>query len=321
MLAGHIHAPKQIKLIDVPEPTLKDADGSEEEIIFQPELACLCGSDLPFFEGGYEEFAPQVGQSLHEMIGTVVETNGDRFRPGDKVLCVPTHHFGLYERFRVSARQAIPLDPRPPRDEALMAQPLGTVICALKKLPPVLDQDVAVVGQGPMGQLFCLALKHQGARRIIAIDPLEDRLEVSGKMGATDVIPLHQEDPVARVRHLTGGAMADVVVEVVGHREQALNLCVDLCRPHGRLLSFGVPTRVIDGIRWGDLFWKNLTVHTSVGPSFERDFPLAMQWIAERRVNVSPIITHRKSIHNIQDAFELFLAREDGVLKVLLDFD
>ncbi len=48
-------------------------------------------------------------------------------------------------------------------------------------------------------------------------------------------------DPVEAVRELTEGRMADLVIEVVGHQDQALNLCIDLCGQGGRLLYFGVP--------------------------------------------------------------------------------
>ena len=67
------------------------------EILFQPELACLCGSDLLFFDGDFPEHQAEIGQSLHEMIGRVVETNGSKFKTGDRVLCVPVDHFGFYE--------------------------------------------------------------------------------------------------------------------------------------------------------------------------------------------------------------------------------
>ena len=67
------------------------------------------------------------------MIGRVVETNGEKFAVGDRVLCVPIEHFGFYERFPVSEARAIPVDPRPPEDQALLAQPLGTVLYGLKK--------------------------------------------------------------------------------------------------------------------------------------------------------------------------------------------
>lgn len=323
MLAGQIYAPGKIRLVGAPEPTLEPAmegGNGSGDIIFQPELACLCGSDLLFFDGDYEEYPPQLGHSLHEMIGTVVATNGQRFQRGDRVLCVPVNQEGLFERFRVSEERAIPLDPRPREEEALLAQPLGTVIYALKKLPCLIDWDVAVVGQGPMGQLFCAALRNLGAREVIAIDRLASRLQTSPRMGATAVIDAQQEDPVAAVRRITGGAMADLVIEAVGHRDQALNLCIDLCRPQGHILFFGVPRERIDGVAWRKLFLKNACIHTSVNPDFRRDFPLAMRWIAERRLDVSPIITHRFPLAEIQTAFDTFRQRRDGALKVFIDF-
>jgi threonine dehydrogenase-like Zn-dependent dehydrogenase len=323
LLAGQIFAPGRIRLIEAPEPTLvggpEGANGAGE-IIFQPELACLCGSDLLFFDGDYPEYPPQLGHSLHEMIGRVVQTNGTRFRAGDRVLCVPVNQEGLFERFRVSEQRAIPLDPRPPVEQALLAQPLGTVIYALKKLPNLIDWDVAVVGQGPIGQMFCATLRNLGAREVIAIDRLESRLKTSPRMGATAVVDAAREDPVEAVRRITGGLMADLVIEAVGHRDQALNLCIELCRLNGHILFFGVPRQQIDGISWRDLWLKNLCVHTSVNPDFVRDFPLAMRWISEGRVDLAPIITHRFPLAEIQTAFETFRDRKDGALKVFIDF-
>lgn len=320
MLAGRITDPGRIELVEVPEPELSPSTDGGGEIVFQPECACLCGSDLPFFERSDDSFVPEVGHSLHEMIGTVVETSGSRFSVGERVLCVPVEQRGLFERFAVDEQRAIHLDRRVPGEHALIAQPLGTVLFALKKLPGVLDQDVAVVGQGPIGQLFCATLRNLGARRIIAVDKLQSRLEHSRGFGATSVICSDRDDPVSAVRDLTEGQMVDVVIEAVGHHEQALNLCVDLCRQAGRILYFGVPPVCLDGVRWRDLFKKNITVHTSVDPDFRRDFPLAMQWIGEGRLDVANLITHRYPLKEIQTAFETFRDRTDGALKVLVEF-
>lgn len=317
MLAGIIDEKRQVRLLDIDEPKL---DGTPGQILFQPELACLCGSDLPYFVGQTPEFPGALGQSLHEMIGTVLETTGDRFQAGDRVLCVPTKHFGLWERFVTSDEQAIALDPRATDDEALLAQPLGTVIFAMRKLPNVLGKDVAVVGQGPMGQLFCATLRNLGARNIIAIDKLGDRLAVSPSMGANHVINSSEEDVQAAVAKATDGKMADIVVEAVGHDDQVFNLCTDLCQDGGRILFFGVPPEKIDGLLWRKLFWKNIEVTTSVGPDFSVDFPLAMQWVAEGRIDVKPIITHRFPLEGIQEAFETFVDRREGALKVFIDF-
>ena len=146
MFAGLITAPRRIELVDAPLVTLPDSsDGGGNQILFRPQLGCLCGSDLPFFEQT-GEYTVELGHSLHEIIGTVVATNGCRFQEGDTVLAVPEDQRGMFEQFVVDEDRAIPLDSRVTIEQALMAQPLGTVICALKKLPGVLDQDVAVVG-------------------------------------------------------------------------------------------------------------------------------------------------------------------------------
>jgi threonine dehydrogenase-like Zn-dependent dehydrogenase len=316
MLAGDIYAPEKIRLIDVPEMSL-DRPG---EILLQVELACLCGSDLLFYEGTYPEFAIEIGHSLHEMIGTVLETTGERFRPGDRVLCVPINQRGLFERFTVTEQRAIPLATNVPEDQALLAQPLGTVIYALRKLPNLIDQNVAIVGQGPIGQLFAAAVRNLGAREIIAIDLLESRLATSPRMGATAVVNASQEDPVEATQRILGGQLADLVIEAVGHREQALNLCTSLCRKFGSILFFGVPRKQVDELHWYDLFRKNLTVYTSVEPDFTRDFPLAMRWISEGRIDVAPIITHRFPLAQIQESFETFRHRRDGALKVFVEF-
>lgn len=316
MFAGQIYAPGKIRLVDAPPPKL-DAPG---QIIFQPELACLCGSDLLYFEADYPEYPPVLGHSLHEMIGRVVETSGSRFQAGARVLCVPVNQEGLFERFRVSEDRAIPLDPRPADDEALLAQPLGTVLYALKKLPSLIDLDVAIVGQGPIGQMFTAAVRNLGARQVIALDKLESRLAVSPRMGATATVDVTRENPVAAVERLTEGALADVVIEAVGHREQALSLCIDLARRGGRILYFGVPEEKLDRVPWRALMVKNLTVHCSINPDFARDFPLAMRWIAEKRIDLRPVITHRFPLERIQEAFELFHQRREGCLKVFIDF-
>jgi threonine dehydrogenase-like Zn-dependent dehydrogenase len=318
VLAGRIVERGRIALVEVEEPSLPAS--SAGEIIFQPEIGCLCGSDRPYFDSAGRSYPLEPGLSLHEIVGTVTATSGTRFRPGDRVLAVPIEHRGFFERFRLSEGRAIPIDPRVPLDVAVLAQPLGTVIHALKKLPPILDMDVAVVGQGPIGQIFSAVLRSLGANEVIAIEPVAARLQMGPRMGATAAIDPSREDPAAAVERITRGRMADLVIEAVGHEDQALDLCVRLARKGGRILFFGVPEEGIESARWRDLFFKNLTVHTSVDPDFSRDFPLAMRWLAEGRIDLAPLITHRFPLREAQKAHETFRDRTDGALKVLLRF-
>lgn len=317
MLAGQIFSRGDLRLVEVPEPVL---DGTPGAVLFQIELACLCGSDLPYFQEPQPSYPLPPGMSLHEMVGRVVATTGKKFRPGDRVLAVPEEQRGLFQRFVLSEERVMPLDPRRPPEEMLLAQPLGTVIFAARKLPSLLDQDVAIVGQGPMGLLWTAVCRNLGAREVMALDRVPARLELSQTMGATRVVDVDRSDPVQAVAEATGGRMADVVVEAVGHVDQALNLCVKLCRQGGRILYFGVPDDYLDRVAWRELFYKNITVHTSVRPDFTRDFQLAMRWIAEGRLSVRPLVTHRMPLSRISDAFRLFGERRDGAVKVQVEF-
>ncbi|MGC1272699.1 MAG: zinc-binding dehydrogenase [Planctomycetaceae bacterium] len=320
MFAGSIPQPGRIELVDVPEPPWPPPDDFGPAILFRPELACLCGSDLPYFEKCEVRYPPGIGHSLHEMVGGVLATTGMRFQRGDRVLAVPVDQKGLFERFVVSEQRAIRLSPGVPDDRLVIAQPFGTVLYALRKQPALAGKTVAVVGQGPIGQLFNLALRELGVARIIGLDRDPKRIVRSRAHGATDAVCTSETDAIEAVRDLTSGRLADLVIEAVGHAAQTLNLCIDLVRPHGRLLVFGVPPATIDSVRWRDLFVKNITVHTSVNPDFDVDFPTAMQWISEARIDVSGLLTHRFPLTELQTAFETFREHRDGALKVIVEF-
>jgi threonine dehydrogenase-like Zn-dependent dehydrogenase len=171
-----------------------------------------------------------------------------------------------------------------------------------------------------MGQLMNASLRNMGARHVIGIDLLESRLKTSPKMGATATVCNAKNDPVAAVKAILNGNLADIVIECVGHADQQFDQCISLCKHSGRILVFGVPPKSIDSQNWRDLFFKSITVHTSVNPDFRRDFPLAMQWIREGRINVAPIITHTFPLARLQEAFELFRDRRDGAIKVIVNF-
>jgi threonine dehydrogenase-like Zn-dependent dehydrogenase len=98
---------------------------------------------------------------------------------------------------------------------------------------------------------------------------------------------------------LLHGELPEIVIEAVGHRAQALNGAIELTRPFGQILYFGVPAHLIDGVKLRTALFKNLVITTSLHPDFERTFPLAMQWIAEGRVNLKPLITHRFPLSQI----------------------
>lgn len=323
MKAVQIVGRRQLAFLDVPEPTLKD--GPPDTIKVRLERACLCGSDSPFFDLDHGDAYPLLlGQSIHECLGTVVESTSDRFEPGDFVLALPPQkHSGLVQYMVTPAGNAVHL-PREgiSKDQILMTQPLGTVIWALQKLGNLLDLDTVVIGQGPMGLLFSHMLSNLGARTVIALDKFDYRLEAGRKMRATHTVNVTREDPAAAVAEITGGKMADLVVEVVGHSDVAVDLAVDLVRHLGTVLFFGVPdTETFDNFPIGPMFRKNVTFVNSVGPDVIPNFSLARDLIAQGRVDVSPMITHTFAFQDLHQAYETFVERRDGAIKVLIDYE
>jgi len=317
--AAQIVAPQTIELVEAPRPDPQEA--GPDHVLVRVELGTLCGSDLPFFQREFPSYPLPPGLSLHECVGTVVASTSPRFREGDRVLAFPLKQWGLGEYFLASAHATAPLPEFEPLEVILLAQPLGTIIWAFRKLGNLLHAHTVVLGQGPMGLLLDHFLSNLGAKTVIGLDLLDYRLEIAReKMRATHTVNVTREDPVEAVRELTGGEMADLVVEAVGHNLETLNTCIDLVRPGGTILAFGVPDEEIYPLRFKELFYRNLTLVCSVTPEAAKDYPLAMDMIMQGRIEVRPLLTHRLPWTQAQRAFEMFLHKQDGVLKVVLDF-
>lgn len=321
MRAGQIVAPRRAVIVEVPEPSL--ADEPPGMIKVRVERACLCGSDIPWFAQDHKQHYPlPLFESIHECLGTVVESTSDQFAEGDLVLALPPHHSGLREYFCVPEDQAIHL-PRGamPLEELLMAQPLGTVIWACQRLGNLLDLDTVVVGQGPIGLLFSHMLSNLGARTVTGMDKLDYRLATAHKMRATHTVNVDQQDPVAAVREITGGKMADVVFEVVGHQMETLDLCIKLAKPRGTMVAFGVPDEPFHPrFPYNLFFQQNLALVAAVGAQVVANYSLARDMILQGRIDVSPLVTHILPLSEVQTAYELFVDRKDGAIKVVLDY-
>ena len=342
MKAAQIVAPRTFEIVDVEEPTLNGAPRGMIKV--RLVRAAICGSDIPLFSydlaaqsnasggdllgpivefDGANPYPLRPGQSMHECVGTVVESTSSKFKEGDFVLAEPPAFDGAAQFFCTGEGDAIllPRDRVPP-EQIVIAQPLGTVIWAFQKLGSLVDVNAVVVGQGPMGLLISHMLSNLGARSIIGVDKLDYRLEISRKMRTTHTINMDKEDPVTAVREMTNGKMADIVFEAVGHQTETVGLCMELVRNLGTLVAFGVPdVAVYENFPYAQFYRKNLTLIGSVGPDVIPNFSLARDMIVQGRIDVSPIVTHVLPFDKVQRAYELFADRKDGAVKVVLDYD
>ena len=251
----------------------------------------------------------------------MVESDSPRFRPGDSVLSIPPDQRGLSEYFLADAAMTVPLPEFEHRERLILGQPLGTIIWAARKLPNLIDRDVVVIGQGPIGLLWDQLLANMGARRVIALDRIDYRLAAAKTMHATHTVHVDRDDVEGTVLDLTDGQGADVVIEAVGHQHETIDMAVRLAKSHGTVLLFGVPDEEVYPVPVWAIFRKNLNVIGSVHPNVQRDLPLALDMIRDGRINVAPLITHRYKLFEAAEAFDLAISRRDEPIKVLLQRD
>lgn len=320
MKAAQVVARHRIEIVEVEAPSL-DAE-AEGSLLVRPLLSGICGTDMPQFDlpRTDAEYPLNPGMTVHECIGVVGDSRSSRFREGDEVLALPRGHGALAECYVSHEAVAVPVVPGWPREQLLMAQPLGTVIWAMRKLGNLLGKDAVVVGQGPNGLLIAHMLSNLGVRTIVATDLHDYRLEVSKLMRATHTVNPQRDDPGEVVMDLTNGRGADLVVEAVGHQVESINQCLKMVRRGGTVLAFGVPDDKVYAFRYREFFRRNITLIGTVVPEPQKDFPLAMDMIVQGRIGVTPLITHRLEFEQAQRGLELACNKEDGAIKVLFEY-
>ena len=228
MKSARIISPGRFEVFD--EKTPSPGDG---KLLVRLLRAAICGSDLPYFSRSFDStkypFPP--GYPGHECMGVVEESHNGSFKPGDRVMYYPTFLEG-YREYHLADPSRLQKLPRDfDMNLLVMTQLLGAVAHCAFRIDRPYNRTVAIMGQGPVGLLFTSLMKNFGARRVIAVDPLEYRLGVARRMGADHTVNPEREDLTAAVSEMTDGAMADIVIEAYGQDVQVINACFDIARP------------------------------------------------------------------------------------------
>jgi threonine dehydrogenase-like Zn-dependent dehydrogenase len=314
-----------IQCVETPIPEIGD-----NQVLVKTHMASICGSDLHVvcFGAGLRNPLPcKHGYPGHEGIGEIVASNHPNVTVGQRVLCFPDASVseGFSEYQRMDGRYVLPLPETTVSDaELLMAQQLGTVIFAARQRPvDVVGRTILVLGQGSAGLFWTYWLKRNGAARVIAADLSDTRLAVSTAYGADVTLNVGEVDIFEAIEELTGEG-PDYVVEAVG-RKETLFQSIDLVRPDGDLMWFGLPdTDDSVQISFAKFFRKRLTASSTYGAQQEGDslsFKAALDLISGGHIDVTPLLSHIYPIEEITTAFSV--ANDpvpEGALKVSLTF-
>ncbi|MCO7631665.1 NAD(P)-dependent alcohol dehydrogenase [Pseudomonas guariconensis] len=177
---------------------------------------------------------------------------------------------------------------------------------------------VVVFALGPIGLCAVAGARLMGATTIIGVDSIAPRMAVARQLGATHVVDFKQGDVVEQIMALTDGRGVDVAIEALG-TQATFESALRVLRPGGTLSSLGVyasDLRIpLDGFAAG---LGDYSIVTTLCPGGKERMRRLMQVVASGHVDLSPLVTHRFKLDDIEAAYELFAHQRDGVMKVAI---
>ena len=349
MRANVFHGPNNIRVEEVPRPRARAG-----EAIIRITLTTICGTDLHILRG---EYPVKPGLVIgHEPVGVIEElgegvtgyTIGDRVLVGAITPCgqcraclsaqwaqcghgegveaIGGWRFGntingaQAEYLLVPNAQAnlakIP-DNLSDEQVVLLADIASTGFSGAESANIRIGDTVVVFAQGPIGLCATAGAKLMGASFIIGVESDPVRVKMSKQMGADVVLDPREVDLVSEIKKLTSGG-ADVAIEALGTQTTFEN-CLRCLRPGGTLSSLGVYSGKLqmpyDAFAAGLGDYK---IVTTLCPGGKERMRRLMSLVQSKRFDPTPLITHRFTLDNIVEAYDLFGSRRDGVLKIAI---
>jgi S-(hydroxymethyl)glutathione dehydrogenase/alcohol dehydrogenase len=224
------------------------------------------------------------------------------------------------------------------RDEQVLflSDILPTGYCAIEWADLKPGETVAVFGCGPVGLMAQKVARLKGAKRVFGVDLVPERLRMAAMAAGSETIDCGSEDPVERIREMTGGRGADVCVDAVGletHRSMlkkvsnAIHLqrgsittledCLSAVRRGGRVTVVGVYGGVYDNFPLGQMLDKGITLRTGQALVHGHIDEL-MKLVEMGALVLDDIITHPLPLSEAPRAYDIFNRKEEGCVKVVL---
>jgi L-iditol 2-dehydrogenase len=332
MKAMRYYAPQDIRLEEVKIPKI-----GPDEILVKVKAALTCGTDVKMYKRDYPLVKPPLIFG-HEFAGIIsdVGSNITQFKNDQRVVAASSapcnicyfckigkpnlcEHLsetligfsldGAYaEYIRIPApivkQNTYELPDHVTFEEAALLEPLACVVNGNDVANIKIGDTVVVIGAGPIGLMQIQLAKIKGATNVICIDLKDERLKIASELGADVTINSSKEDQVNRVKELTNGLGADVVIEAVG-LPKTWELAVDITRKAGTTVFFGgCPpgakiTLDAQRIHYGDLTIKGIFHHTPL--SVKRAYKLIIKGSFKGR----PLITDKMPLSKLEQALQL----------------
>ncbi|GAB5518197.1 MAG: zinc-binding dehydrogenase [Rhodothermales bacterium] len=330
--------PGNVALLDVPTPT-----PAPDQVLLEVTCCGICGTDLHVYHDTFRNYPPVI--LGHEFVGTVVERGSAvtdvplgsqhavlgaiavqcgqcRYcRSGEFMFCPNRRGMGhgvngAFARYAVARPgQLFAVPVSVPTEDASLVEPLAAAVHAVCDVARFKLGDVALVsGPGPIGLLVVKLLATQGIETIVAGTSADAmRLEHATAFGAARTVVVNQESLADVIAEATDGQGADIVFEVAG-AEASVRACMDALRPLGHYVQVGHFGKDLT-VPWDHIAFRQLRIDGSVG--YTRDtWTQTLRILAQGRLTVGDLITHRFQLAEWQTAFDLMERQQ--ALKILL---
>jgi len=326
MKAAIVKGKKRIECEEVPKPSVGPGT-----LLLKTIYASICGSDLEYLDGTLESHmdqGPHAGSAVvqlwrevatlrtggilgHEYIAEIAEVGegvsgwqvGQRVVPRDQYMDEGYGAKGcMCEYFLRTPEYVLPALDNVSDEEAALVEPMGVSIGAVNWAELNATDSLVIIGVGKIGLLALLYAKAIGVCPIIAIDIVKSRLDKAIEMGADIVLNAKEVDMVAEVLKITGGG-ADAVIPCV-REGKVLNQAVEMVKMHGIIPIAGfIPPTEVDPALW---LVKEIRLLSFRGGPPGRKSPLvtAMHLMANKQVNVRPLITAIMPLDEVQKGFD-----------------
>lgn len=337
-----VYSNKNIKLLEKPVPGIIDS----KDAIVKVTLSSICTSDLHIKHG----FVPKAKDGIilgHEFVGEVFAVGedvkklsvGDRVSANVETFCgecffckrgfINNCETGGWELgCKVDGCQA-EFVRVPYADNGLNIIPknvtyenalfVGDVLASGyfgAELCEVTSEDVvAIIGSGPVGLCTMASARVMNAKKIIAIDINNERLEIAKNQGLADyVLNPNECDIEVEILKLTSNRGADCVVEAAGG-ENTFEMAWKIARANAIVALVGMYDKP-QSLPLPDMYGKNLIFKT--GGVDARHSDLLLKYISDGIINTDFLITQYYDLSDIESAYDFFESKPEFCLKIAL---
>ena len=318
----------------------------ENEVLVKLEYVGICGSDLHYYEtGAIGDYVVEPPFVLgHEPGGTVVEVGKGvkHLKVGDRVALEPGKTCGHCEFCRTGRYNLCPdvvFFATPPVDgvfqeyvaheadlcfklpdnvstlEGALIEPLAVGFHAAIQGDAHLGQKAVVMGAGCIGLVSMMALKARGVSEVYVVDLMEKRLAKAMELGATGVINGGTEDVEARIRELTKGSGADLVIETAGS-EATARQAVHIAKKGSTIVLVGYSKSGDMNLPTSMILDKEITLKSVF--RYRHIYPMAIDAVASGKVNLKGIVTDIFDLDDVQEAMDQSVSRKADIVKAVI---